>query len=261
MSIFDNHLDTLRLAFGAVALSLASTAALAQSPGAVKARPFEDSMAQRTQACTACHGEQGQAGPDGYYPRLAGKPAGYLYKQLLNFKEGRRHYGLMTRMVDPLDNAYLMEIARHFASLELPYPAPTAADVPPEVLRRGQALALRGDPARELPACVQCHGMALTGVTPHVPGLLGLPRDYLNAQLGGWRTGERKAHAPDCMATLARRLTPADVAGVAAWLSSQPVPANAKAASAAPTAQVLAPVQVLPLPCGSAPELASGSQP
>ena len=39
------------------------------------ARPFEDTMAQRTLACTACHGEQGRAGPDGYYPRLAGKPA------------------------------------------------------------------------------------------------------------------------------------------------------------------------------------------
>ena len=31
-------------------------------------RAFEDTMAQRTQACTACHGEQGRAGPDGYYP-------------------------------------------------------------------------------------------------------------------------------------------------------------------------------------------------
>ena len=55
------------------------------------ARPVEDTMAQRTLACTACHGEQGRAGPDGYYPRLAGKPAGYLYNQLVNFREGRRH--------------------------------------------------------------------------------------------------------------------------------------------------------------------------
>ena len=86
--------------------------------------PFEDSMAQRVLACTACHGDQGRAGPDGYYPRLAGKPAGYLHHQLLNFRDGRRHYGLMTRMVDPLSDAYLLEIARHFSSLELPYPPP-----------------------------------------------------------------------------------------------------------------------------------------
>ena len=29
-------------------------------------------------------------------------------------------------------------------------------------------------------ACASCHGSALTGVEPTVPGLLGLPRDYLN---------------------------------------------------------------------------------
>ena len=34
---------------------------------------------------------------------------------------------------------------------------------------------------------------ALTGTLPAVPGLLGLPRDYLNAQLGNWRTHQRQA--------------------------------------------------------------------
>jgi cytochrome c553 len=92
---------------------------------------FEDSMAQRVLACTACHGDQGRAGPDGYYPRLAGKPAGYLYHQLLNFRDGRRHYGLMTRMVDPLSDAYLLEIAQHFSSLELPYPPPAPVTASP----------------------------------------------------------------------------------------------------------------------------------
>ncbi|MBC7445185.1 MAG: c-type cytochrome, partial [Polaromonas sp.] len=44
-------------------------------PLAAAGAPFEDSMAQRTLACTACHGPQGRAAADGYYPRLAGKPA------------------------------------------------------------------------------------------------------------------------------------------------------------------------------------------
>jgi cytochrome c553 len=82
-------------------------------------------------ACTACHGDQGRAGPDGYYPRLAGKPAGYLHHQLLNFRDGRRHYGLMTRMVDPLSDAYLLEIARIFRRWNCPIrrqrPSPPAA--------------------------------------------------------------------------------------------------------------------------------------
>ena len=97
---------------------LAGVVALVWATAAQAAAPFEDSMAQRTLACTACHGDQGRAGPDGYYPRLAGKPAGYLYHQLLNFRDGRRHYGPMTRMVDVLSDAYLMDIARHFADIE-----------------------------------------------------------------------------------------------------------------------------------------------
>jgi len=202
-----------------LALSLA-TPPTAASP------KFEDSMAQRTLACTACHGAEGRAGPDGYYPRIAGKPAGYLYNQLLHFREGRRHYGLMTRLLEPLSDAYLSEIAGHFASLDLPYPAPARVTAAPAVVERGRQLALQGDPGHRLPACVGCHGPRLTGVLPHTPGLLGLPRDYLNAQLGAWRNGQRQAHAPDCMAQVARTLSPEDLAAVASWLASQPLPAD-----------------------------------
>jgi len=187
-------------------------------------------MAQRTLACTACHGQQGRAGPDGYYPRLAGKPAQYLYNQLINFKDGHRHYGLMTGLLEPLSEGYLLEIAQYFSALDLPYPAPTpllpAAAAP--VVERGRTLALQGDSSLRLPACTHCHGKALTGVMPAVPGLLGLPRDYLIAQLGGWRTGQRKALAPDCMAHIAQRLNPQDISAVASWLSNQAVPQNAK---------------------------------
>ncbi len=215
------------------------------------AAPFADTMAQRTLACTACHGDQGRAGPDGYYPRLAGKPAGYLYHQLLNFRDGRRHYGLMTGMVDLLSDAYLWEIAQHFARIKLPYPpAAVLRPAPAEsTLTRGRQLVLQGDPARRLPACVQCHGQALMGVQPDVPGLLGLPLDYLAAQLGGWKTGQRRAHEPDCMADVVRRLGDADAYAVIAWLASQPVPADAQPAAQAPVAEPGAPQ----LRCGAAP--------
>ena len=213
------------------------------------ASAFDNSMAERTRACTACHGEQGRAGPDGYYPRLAGKPAGYLYHQLQNFQQGRRQYSLMQGLIAPLSDEYLHAMAEHFASLHIPYPPPTAATATKEVLTKGKSLVLEGDKARHIPACVQCHGNALTGVQPAIPGLLGLPRDYLNAQLGGWQTGLRKAHAPDCMATIAKQLSDEDVNAISQWLSSQPVPANAAPAAARPARLAEAPA----LPeCGSA---------
>jgi cytochrome c553 len=214
---------------------------LAPSAGLAAPR-VADNMAQRVQACTGCHGPQGRAARDGYYPRIAGKPAGYLYNQLLNFREGRRHYLPMTRLIDPLSDAYLREIAEHFASLDLPYPPPQPAAVSAETLARGEALALRGDPARKLPACAQCHGASFTGVTPHLPGLLGIPRDYIVGQLGAWKTGGRRAMAPDCMAQIAKAMTADDVSAVSHWLAAQPLPASAKPAAALPAP--------MPMGCG-----------
>jgi cytochrome c553 len=229
---------------------LAWLAALAWAGAASAATPpFEDTIAQRAMACTACHGQQGRAAPDGYYPRLAGKPAGYLYNQLLNFRDGRRHYGLMTQLIAPLSDTYLMEIATYFSQLEVPYPAPLPAAAAPEVLRHGRQLVLEGDAARQLPACVQCHGQAMTGVAPGIPGLLGLPRDYLNAQLGAWKAGTRRAHAPDCMKDVVARLTLEDINAVASWAAAQPLPASTKPAAGLPPVAAGASA----ISCGSAP--------
>ena len=210
---------------------------------------FEDSIAQRTLACTGCHGAQGRAAPDGYYPRIAGKPAGYLLNQLRNFREGRRHYALMAGLVDPLSEAYLLEIASYFSALALPYPPPPPVALADAEKKRGEALVSKGDTTRRIPACMTCHGQQLTGVAPHVPGLLGLPRDYVNAQLGAWKTGQRRAHAPDCMAHIARQLDTEDVAAITGWLAAQPLPVDTRPASGVPVRAVPA------LVCGSAPEL------
>ena len=102
------------------------------------------------------------------------------------------------------------------------------------MLARGQQLVREGDAALRIPACVQCHGSAMTGTLPSVPGLLGLPRDYLNAQLGGWQNGQRQAQAPDCMADIAKRLSNADVHALSTWLSSQSVPLVSRAAAQKP---------------------------
>ena len=215
-----------RRAVARVVASLLCAAAAASAAAA----PFEDTIAQRVLACTGCHGAEGRAAADGYYPRIAGKPAGYLYNQLLNFRDARRAYALMTNLLAPLDDAYLREIAGHFASLDLPYPAP-----PPLALAAADAAAAarlvrEGDAGRGLPACTACHGAAMTGTAPFVPGLVGLSRDYLNAQLGAWRNGKRVAQEPDCMAQIAQKLAPEEIGRISAWLAGQAVPVGAKPA-------------------------------
>ncbi|WP_371868508.1 c-type cytochrome [Telluria aromaticivorans] len=233
----------------ACGLSLAATAH-AMAPSTVP-QAVPDTLAQRLVACTSCHARvdaRGNPVNDVYFPRIGGKPAGYLYNQLLNFREGRRQYPLMTYLVEHLPDPYLREIAGHFAALPPAAHAATASQVTPQVLERGRQLVFNGDASRKLPACVACHGQRLTGVEPAIPGLLGLPRDYVNAQFGAWRNKARRAHAPDCMAGITARLSFEDVAAVSGWLAAQPVPADPRPSPAASIARPL------PIACGSAPE-------
>jgi len=196
----------------------------------------------RVAPCMVCHGDQGLAGRDAYYPRLAGKPAGYLLNQMHHFREGRRHYAWMTTLLDPLPEPFLAEIAEHFAQLNPPYAAPTPAILPPAQVALGRQLVMEGDPSRELPACAACHSNHLMGLQPSIPGLLGLPRGYLIAQIGAWQAGSRRAHSPDCMASVAKKLRPHELAAIAQWLAAQPVPPLAKPA--------IDPARKLPLRCG-----------
>ena len=207
-----------------------------------------DTLAQRLKACTSCHGAQGRASTDGYYPRIAGKPQGYLLNQLKNFREGRRTFPMMNYMVGHLGDDYLIEISRYFADLHPPYAAPQRLDLAPELLERGRLLVLNGDEQRRIPACIHCHGKQMTGLAPFIPGIAGLPRDYLIAQLGAWQTGSRHAASPDCMQTISRQLSPQDVSAVSGWLSQQVIPDQGIAPQMPADA-----VPHLPLHCGSVP--------
>jgi cytochrome c553 len=233
-------------------------ACLLAAPAAAQSQQrVPGNLAQRVAACTACHGSAatlqdtppaaiGPGGERQYFPRIAGKPAGYLYNQLTNFRDGRRQYPLMTWMVQHLSDDYLHEIADYFSTQHLPAPVLERASLPAAELERGRQLVTRGDTALKVPACVACHGDRLTGALPAIPGLAGLPRDYINAQFGAWRNGSRHALAPDCMGSIASRLSLADVSAVSAWLASEPLPADPS-----PVQKIARP---LPLACGSAPE-------
>jgi cytochrome c553 len=216
--------------------------------GAAQSQPADrapDTMAARVLACASCHGADGEGTSDVYFPRLAGKPAGYLYNQLVAFRDGRRKYPPMNYLLEFLPDAYLKQIAEHFASLRPPFPAPAAPTVSNEILTRGESLVKNGDPQRGIPPCSACHGPALSGQEPAIPGLLGLRASYVSAQLGGWRYGTRTAAAPDCMQIVASLLTEDDVKAVAAFLSSRPAPADP---SFAPRGSL-----PMPLACGSQP--------
>lgn len=230
-----------------IGLIFLSTAVVvqAQAPGADAVPAFKklDSIEARVQGCVTCHGQQGQGTGNGYFPRIAGKPSGYLYNQLIAFRNGTRHYPPMNYLVMYLPDAYLKEMAEHFAAQRPPYPPQERPNIGKAALDRGQALVVNGDASKGIPACVACHGKSLTGMEPGIPGLAGLRSAYIAGQLTRWKVGERKAADPDCMKRIANRLTDEDIAAVSAYLAYQTPPT---AASPEPSNLVR-----MPFACGS----------
>ncbi|WP_334186699.1 c-type cytochrome [Noviherbaspirillum sp.] len=200
-------------------------------------------MEERVRACVNCHGQNGKGTNNVYFPRLAGKPAGYLYNQLLAFRDGRRKYAPMNYLLAYLPDDYLKKMAQYYADAREPFESfgpPTASE---KILKQGQSLVVNGAPNRGIPACTTCHGPDLSGREPGIPGLVGLRPDYITAQIGAWRYGTRTSVEPDCMHLVAARMTEEDVAAAAAWLAAMPIPAN--------TTPLKQSSVRLPLECGS----------
>ncbi len=226
-----------------VSLLLALVGPCATVLAAQPAERAPDTMQERVLGCAACHGAHGEGTDNDYFPRLAGKPAGYLYNQLIAFRDGGRSYPPMNYLLGYLPDAYLKQIADYFSQQHPPFPAPAAPAVDAATLALGKSLVINGAPDRRIPACAACHSASLTGMRPAIPGLLGLHADYISAQLGAFRYGTRRTAEPNCMHDISARLADREITAIAAWLASQPAPAD-------PTPSAPSP---LPLACGSVP--------
>ncbi|CAM3675099.1 Thiosulfate dehydrogenase electron acceptor [Pseudomonas reidholzensis] len=168
-------------------------------------------------ACLACHGADGKGLAAAGFPRLAGLSAGYLNKQLNDFRSGSRKQPVM----EPLAKALTPEEAEAVSAYLAELPSDPAPD-----LRRQQIatdpvarLALYGDWSRQIPGCVQCHGPGGSGVGEHFPPLAGQPAGYLVAQLNAWRDGSRSNDPSQMMAGVAKAMTEAEVTAIAAFFA------------------------------------------
>src|SRR5580698_10025340 len=126
-------------------------------PAAAAEGSAPDDIETRMLACTPCHGVQGQGTHDDYFPRLAGKPAEYLYHQLTAFRSGRRHYSPMNYLLEYQSDAYLKAMAEYFASQQAPFLPRQPVTISSTLLARGEALATQGDAKLGIPACASCH--------------------------------------------------------------------------------------------------------
>jgi len=176
-------------------------------------------------ACLGCHGADGKGIAAAGFPRLAGLPAGYLSKQLHDWRNGTRKQPVMEPLAKALTEDEIQAVSNYLASLPSdPVPDERRQQIADNPTAR---LALYGDWSRQIPGCVQCHGPGGSGVGDHFPPLAGQPAPYLIAQLNGWRDGSRSNDPNQLMVGVAKAMTDAEVKAIAEYFAT-PTPAEVK---------------------------------
>lgn len=181
------------------------------------------------QACTSCHGINGEPIAGSNVPRLSGQSSYYLLKQLHDYAEGPRQNAIMTgyaRLLSPQQRADVaVAWSRRSAPYEPPRPAPDAAQV-----ARGRQLVEIGDDGIMLQACSNCHGGLARGEGSVVPYVAGQHQDYGLAALQDWVEGRRRNDDEGVMQAVVAKLKAEDRRAAAAYLATLPPPGSAQAA-------------------------------
>lgn len=174
----------------------------------------------KSATCAACHGPDGNS-PTDMYPKIAGQHAGYIYKQLKDFKQGAatggkegRSNAVMAGMVAALSDQDMKDLAVYFSSQTM-----KSGTTPEDVVEAGQKLFRAGDMQRGIPACIACHGPRGVGHS-----LAGFPKisfqhtAYIKTQLEAFRAGTRANDLNGMMRDTAHKLTDKDIEVLSKYL-------------------------------------------
>jgi cytochrome c553 len=169
--------------------------------------------------CTVCHGEGGVS-KSGLIPTLAGMEGAVIYKQLDDYRSGKRLWGVMEAMAKALSAQDSADVAVYFASRSGGLPATGGARVPESgrSLRQNDPamrLVFAGDPQRGVPPCSACHGPG--GYKIGAPALQGQQPAYIERQLAAFTQGMRQNDINEQMRTIAKHLTAEEMRAAAAF--------------------------------------------
>ena len=136
-----------------------------------------DAVEQAVAGCWGCHGAGG-APKDPTIPVIQGQQAGYLEKQLHDFRGGQREDQIMSSMAESIPAKETARAAAMIAAM--PWPKIEGASGAPE--------------PDSIVACQSCHGADFAGGPgPEgvAPRLAGQFATYLEAQMSAFARGER----------------------------------------------------------------------
>ena len=166
------------------------------------------------QVCAACHGADGNS-PLAMNPSLAGQHAGYLLKQLKEFKSGARSNPVMMAMVANLSDDDMRNLSAHYASQA----ARALAAKDKDLAAQGAKLYRGGNLEKGVAACAGCHSANGAGIPVQYPRLAGQHPDYVLAQLKAFRAEERANDPNRMMRAVSSKLSDKDMAALAEYIS------------------------------------------
>src|ERR1700722_20293581 len=130
-----------------------SSAALAVAIGLLPATVQAQTIEEKAQACSACHGENGVPQQKDH-PVIWGQQLGYLFIELRDFKVGARKNDLMSPIAQSLDPTDLMPLAQYFSQKAWPNlgQPPATGDVLAQAQRANGSI-----------VCTSCHQEGFKG--------------------------------------------------------------------------------------------------
>ncbi|HTW73832.1 MAG TPA: c-type cytochrome [Steroidobacteraceae bacterium] len=181
--------------------------------------------AMKATTCGACHGPNGNS-TNPQWPVLAGQNAIYLQAQLQDFHDRTRidPTGVMPTQATNLTPQDIEDLAAYFSTQ-----VPSGLEADPSYWQPGEKLYRAGDPSRDIPACIACHGPVGRGApAAGFPQLRAQHAVYVLAQLMQYASDTRYTRDSKgasnggeydvIMHTIASRLTPQDMRDIASYV-------------------------------------------
>jgi len=180
--------------------------------------------------CAGCHGEFGQGGKRGEYPRIAGQRVGHLIEQLLAFRSRVRMNLPMFPYTQEreLSEADIQDVSAYLASIELPTKWPefksdddalTRLTAMEKVMIIPRAVGNLESGGKIYQAeCALCHAPDGLGKRKF-PRLVGQYTSYLQKQMEAFVRGERP-HDDEGKPGVLNQLKAQDLQDILAYLTS-----------------------------------------
>ncbi len=161
--------------------------------------------------CKKCHSENGIS-DDTDTPSIAGMSATYIFKQLMDYKNGSRSERSMKKAVKKLNSQDMADLAAYYSS-QAPDVAAFATDGVPVLVHKG-------DKKRTIKACNSCHGQKGEGGMYDMPKLIGQRKGYFASTISEFKEGDRGNDIYSRMREIAKELTDEEIDQLANYYSA-----------------------------------------